>query len=522
MASTHGLRLHPLSPTAHNNVFQPYLHQNIVPPPSLPPLVSKYLAELSRTIEGLDSAKKEKRAHLERERTSYAGTSPIRSVPPELWGIIFGYALGAEPFGATERQTYTRLRSVCSSWRRVATATPGLCTGLEIDIEKWLGYRILASHDLEELLEAFKDYIAPWMAILSCTSPYQLRLSSEPEFYGQTRFLKDPEREAIVTYLLTRPTNSISLSMSSSDIFWLMVESMACYPSIASLNLNLFLKISPDLLSLPKRFPNLENLVVQSKFTLVDMPGLQGNLQSLTLLDLDAFSGEFAELLEGLPCLRELKIDSREMTTPSSDAPRLAAPIIHPTLEVIAIGGEDLIFLLEYLAAPSLKFFGIHAWGWHDEDHTLVDIATLFLQRSRPADIAVSLKGDFRSSFFNPFTQILPGGTRLHLAGDVNIRDDEDEDDHWRTTNSVLFRSGTPREIFCHDLRWLREGVSLAPQNPSINIFMPNDPCNEELRIDLERGGYEVNVCSQYDMGRMIRAMFPRMTIKWDIRDEFS
>ncbi|KAH6885142.1 hypothetical protein BKA70DRAFT_1337863 [Coprinopsis sp. MPI-PUGE-AT-0042] len=423
-----------------------------------------------------------------------------------------------------ERQTYTCLRSVCSSWRRVATATPGLCTGLEIDIEKWLGYRILSSHDLEELLDAFKDDIDPWLSILSSTSPYHLNLTSGPGFHDDTRFMKDLEREAIVDYLLTTLTSPIFLSTPSSDIFWLIIDSDTYYPSVHYLNLDLFFEVTPSLLRLSEKFPNLENLVVESKYSLADFDTSHPNLRSLTLLDLETLAGDFAPFLGCLPTLRELKISSHEVVSPWPDAPRLTAPITHPTLEIIAIRGEDLILLLEYLVAPSLKFFGIEGWGWDDrESHTLVSMVSHFLERSHPANITVSMRGIFTSSFFNPFTQHLPASASLiHLAGNLKIQDDEDEGDHRLTTSSVLFRSGTPKEIFCRDLRWIKEGVSLAPQNPSINILMPSHPGNEELRSDLESWGYEVKVCSQHDMGRMIRATFPRMSIKWGLREEFS
>lgn len=165
-------RLRPGSKFHSGNATDPfklYLSQKNLLDPTLVPLLDDYLLELSHSIKDLDNdiavlqaainAKTATKGGLEQERDLHAGMrSPFRSVPPELWGVIFGYVLGPEPFGAIERQTYNRLRRVCSSWRQVAAATPGLCTGLDIDMEECVGYQIIVSNNAEE---AFKDYIAP-------------------------------------------------------------------------------------------------------------------------------------------------------------------------------------------------------------------------------------------------------------------------------------------------------------------------------------------------------------------------
>ncbi|KAH6901281.1 hypothetical protein BKA70DRAFT_1230041 [Coprinopsis sp. MPI-PUGE-AT-0042] len=505
---------------------------NDILPTTLIPLLNECLFQLSRSIEALDDetadleavvhAKKTTRALLKRERTIHSGIkSPVRSIPPELWTIIFGYVLGAEPFGVMERRTYTCLRSVCSSWRRVATVTPGLCTGLVIDVEGWLGYRILPNHDLAELLEAFKEYITPWLSIISSAFPYHLRLYSKSDSEGQAGFLDDDEREAIVAYLFSTPRSPTSLSTFSSDVLWILVDSESFYPGITDLDVDTIgLELSQEDLNLPEVFPNLENLVVQSRYTLSYPSLAHANLGSLILLDLDGTSEDLSCLLGCLPTLRELEISSGELFAPSTGAPRrLAGPMTHPTLEILAVHGEDLIFLLEYIATPSLKFFGIDAAEFDDRDQNLINAANLFLQRSCVANLTVSLKGNFSSSFFFPLTQCLPTSTHLYI--DV-VLDRFGITDDMCVASTILFKPGALKEIFCSQLWWLKEGAFLAPQNPPINVFLAVPLVDEEggKRNELREAGYEVKLRSRGDiLGRMSRPIVPAMKVRWKFFD---
>ncbi|KAH6885156.1 hypothetical protein BKA70DRAFT_1445235 [Coprinopsis sp. MPI-PUGE-AT-0042] len=92
---------------------------------------------------------------LQQERSGNYGTrSPVHGISPEVWVIIFGFVLGRESFRRHERKAYVCLRSVCTLWRRIA-ATPGLCTGLDILLDDWVG-------DLEAPLKRdVKEKLAP-------------------------------------------------------------------------------------------------------------------------------------------------------------------------------------------------------------------------------------------------------------------------------------------------------------------------------------------------------------------------
>ncbi|KAH6890734.1 hypothetical protein BKA70DRAFT_1035172, partial [Coprinopsis sp. MPI-PUGE-AT-0042] len=78
-------------------------------------------------MEAALKAGKEHRARLELEHIIHSGIkSPVQRIPPEIWGIIFGFVLGPDPFSNVHRRAYTFLRSVCALWRQVAATTPGL------------------------------------------------------------------------------------------------------------------------------------------------------------------------------------------------------------------------------------------------------------------------------------------------------------------------------------------------------------------------------------------------------------
>lgn len=297
------------------------------------------------------------------------------------------------------------------------------------------------------------------------------------------------------------------------------MKPMKIYPSIAHLKLNLRTKLDTDILSLSERFPNLEILVVGTVIVLEDLPQIRTNLRCLTLLDRDTCAGDLAQYLGCLPALQEIKFGSCPRVLLSPNAPHLADPIAPPSLEILALRGEDLIMFLEYLITPSLKLFGLEGYG---DGLATLDIVKLFLRRCCLGPVMVSLKGWFRHSLLASFTWILPLNTRLHIAIDVQNNykrddesDDESDDNSRRTASAVLFKSGSPKEIFCNDLEWFREGISVAGQNPSVKIFVPNAEGDEEYEKRRDQCGYDVEM-DWCNLRHMIRAVFHPMTIQWD------
>ncbi|KAH6901345.1 hypothetical protein BKA70DRAFT_1079687, partial [Coprinopsis sp. MPI-PUGE-AT-0042] len=100
-----------------------------------------YLAEsidkVNREIFALEcvlEAKKQTLSLLDRQRSTYYNLrAPMRSIPPELLGLVFGSLFGDAPFGASEYRQFACISSVCSTWREAAHTTPNLCKGLSID-----------------------------------------------------------------------------------------------------------------------------------------------------------------------------------------------------------------------------------------------------------------------------------------------------------------------------------------------------------------------------------------------------
>ncbi|KAH6883681.1 hypothetical protein BKA70DRAFT_1125829, partial [Coprinopsis sp. MPI-PUGE-AT-0042] len=112
-----------------------YLSTNDVFPPSGLPTLDSYLSQLTTAIETLGSdinhlqaildAKKEEERRLHLEYTACASIkNPIRRLPLEILGLIFGFAIGVVPFN--RYICVAQLRGVCSSWRQAAMTTPGL------------------------------------------------------------------------------------------------------------------------------------------------------------------------------------------------------------------------------------------------------------------------------------------------------------------------------------------------------------------------------------------------------------
>ncbi|KAH6901284.1 hypothetical protein BKA70DRAFT_1310173, partial [Coprinopsis sp. MPI-PUGE-AT-0042] len=332
------------------------------------------------------------------------------------------------------------------------------------------------------------------------------------------------DRKAIIGYLWqTTPTPTI-LSVSSFEIFWILTKLPLTYVNITHLNLNL--EDGLDLEPFRSQFPDLKSLAIETvcALTLNGDPilFLHTNLQSLILLEVRCPIEKIALFLEGLPSLQEFKVSTEEILTPLSDASRrFIEPRTHTNLGILVVGGEDILSLLYYLVAPSLRFFGIHAWGSDDGPRFLTEAVAPFFQRSRLSDITISIKGFPKTSFLVLFTQILPPGTRLHLSIDC---DDENEGPQ-NADSTVLFKPATVKEIFCPNLRWLKGGGSVSLQSPSVPIYTSSssamDGEAEAQRDKLKGLGYELQVCSPIALDHKIWSILPPMTIEWDLWEEF-
>ncbi|KAH6912395.1 hypothetical protein BKA70DRAFT_831018 [Coprinopsis sp. MPI-PUGE-AT-0042] len=139
--------------------LDPYLSINDILPHSGLPTLHGHLSQLNDNIKALEDeitklqaildAKKEELGWLHHERTVCNNIKhPIRSVPPEVLGQIFAFALDSP--SPNRFVDVARLRAVCSPWRQVALTTPGLLTSLTIDIRKWCKARVQGEDAINE------------------------------------------------------------------------------------------------------------------------------------------------------------------------------------------------------------------------------------------------------------------------------------------------------------------------------------------------------------------------------------
>ncbi|KAH6910180.1 hypothetical protein BKA70DRAFT_118209 [Coprinopsis sp. MPI-PUGE-AT-0042] len=166
--------------------LSPYLSTNIPFPRELRPILEAYLEQTSSIVASLDAevnqleraldAKKRTRDYHKKNYEEHSRLPSLsRTVPPEVWGAIFAFTLGDEPFGQRERRTYAYLREVCTIWRDVV-ATPDICRGLVFTGDT---PRIRTPYRNERGIQSVKDHLEPWLAIVSRNHPYHLILDAE-------------------------------------------------------------------------------------------------------------------------------------------------------------------------------------------------------------------------------------------------------------------------------------------------------------------------------------------------------
>ncbi|KAH6910190.1 hypothetical protein BKA70DRAFT_1272418 [Coprinopsis sp. MPI-PUGE-AT-0042] len=410
--------------------FSPYLFSNTALPDELKPTLGAYLtqisgciAELAAEIDQLERAldvKRQKKAQYMRAYERHLQLqAPIRSIPAEILGLIFGLTLGDEPFDRREYQTYGYIREVCTSWRDVLATTPDLCKGLVVDLD---GPLTNATYTDEGDIRAIQHNLKPWLAIVSQNHPYHLVLGAEDEDN-----VADSEDHIPGIYewiFTTIPTPRI-LSINNSNIFSAVYSLVPRDNQISHLTLDFWQDADLEVFEVTpfqKVFPCLKSLFIDSPIEFLS-PMRHSNLQSLTLCQIYGSSRAFSHFLLDFPSLQELRICAEELCDPQEDPANTSEPLIHPKLEILVAEGEDLALLLKHVTFPSLKFLGLKAWG-ANEDYGF----PVFLQRCSLDNkgFTVSIKGSPSKPMFNLLIRNVPRGARLHL--DVLVDDDENED----------------------------------------------------------------------------------------------
>ncbi|KAH6901340.1 hypothetical protein BKA70DRAFT_1310386 [Coprinopsis sp. MPI-PUGE-AT-0042] len=420
-------------------------------------------------------------------------------VPAEIWAMVFRIVLGFKPFGKEERRAYNRLRSVCSTWARTLATAPGLSSGLELDLARWVCN-----------LEDFKERLSPWLAMISQNHPYHLTIE-----LGGEEDLKSDVCTSMVRYLLLEATPtpkslSIDSFKVSDSIFWMG----DCCNSVVHLDVNLSDVLGDSAIhSLPLKFPQLKSLITVAR-TSFETRFSHPTLQSLALLNVIGASEDLARLCMGLPCLQELEISSSDVYALADPLEPLETPLTHSALKILIVGGEDALPLLAHLTLPSLEFFGLQAWAMLDR-YGLEETLPAFFSRSHLSDLSVSLKGHWCKVLFSSFTQSLPPSTTLisKLRFAVEEEDEEEREDHLISPYAT-FRN--VKEIVCFDLEWLYERIDLTPNKDIIKVYTTMDALEKDGK-ELRRKGVVLEQCSPDIMDRILRSSVPQMSLGWKI-----
>ncbi|KAH6910179.1 hypothetical protein BKA70DRAFT_1399157 [Coprinopsis sp. MPI-PUGE-AT-0042] len=500
-----------------------YLLTNTPLPHELKPTLGLYLAQVSSTIASLDAeidqlervldAKKRQR---EKYRKGYEKhfqlQSPIRNIPPEIWGIIFGFTLDDKPFGRLEYRTYGFLRQVCTTWRDVVVATPNLCRGLVVHMDGPLAQSWYSNE------KGTQHKLGPWLAILSRNHPYHLVLGVEDDEALDN--LPYDVADVCVWIFTTVPTPTI-LTITNSEVFRRNIQ-------ITHLTLDFGDLIDQDGLEEPplENFPYLNTLVINPPM-FFDGDWSHTGIQFLTLADVCGSAEDFALFLLNLPSLRELKIDSEEFYLPPDHTPSPFTPLIHPTLEILLVGGEDLLLMLNNITFPSLKYFGLASWGSYDYYEILVEIVPAFFQRCslNNKNFTAVVRGTPSSFIFDLLMHSMPRSTRLHLDMDIGWGDESEETEippihaqtvPWARTFSEIFSSQRLDE-----LDWLRDNHD-APGSEPIKLYIPKDILDRhsEEGIKMHRDklgdcGYELQVLQLQGYRDLLQSSIPKMTLGW-------
>ncbi|KAH6912402.1 hypothetical protein BKA70DRAFT_1267371 [Coprinopsis sp. MPI-PUGE-AT-0042] len=470
-----------------------YLSTNDVLPPSGLPTLNSYLSQLTTTIESLESdirnlqaildTKKEEQRHLQQEYITCASIkSPVRRLPPEILGLAFAFAVGMKPFNRYIHVAH--LRGVCSSWRQAAMTTPGLWTGLTIDLDKWTHSGAQACSE-EMLLDQFKEELSPWMAILSRTRPFHLTLTSRSPDVG----IDDPSfshQRKLAEHLLSMTPQPGALTLESPLALLTAIDVNALSVTNVEISYDATRALEGCTI-LETRYPSLKALKIDGLLAIDRPPFPHSSLHTLHLGQGVKPEFFFQRFLQSLPSLRELRLDYPD-DMDLWDPPAVPeVPYVHQSLETLIISGEDHLFTFRNISFPHLRLlrvFGLASTAFEDDllqSHVHPDTFT----RSSLEPLVVSLSGDFYQLLLHRLLACLPPNSHLHLDfGEITNRHEYDgeRDDENACALPISIGSDNIESIFCGnggvELWWLLDSSPARDQSSCVlPIYLPTG-CN--------------------------------------------
>ncbi|KAH6910199.1 hypothetical protein BKA70DRAFT_1560826 [Coprinopsis sp. MPI-PUGE-AT-0042] len=493
--------------------LSPYLSSNNPLPEHLKPYLGMFLGTISNSIAELDAdidqlereleAKRQRREQYKKDYQKHSQLqASIRRIPPEIWGIIFGFALGDEPFGLWMYRTYGYLRQVCWNWRDVAASTPDICRGLVVDLDGPLTWT--PDRDDTEGVWCLKKKLEPWLAIVSRNHPYHLVLGLEDdESYEWTEHVTD-----ILQWILTTMPTPTILSLTTSGIFSMVYVNAPQDNKITHLTLDFWQDLDREALEetpFQAVFPCLKTLFIDAPIEFLS-PMRHSNLQSLTLAHVYGSQYHFSTFLLDMPALRELRLNCQDPYYYHSDPSLDPLTLIHPALEILIIEGEDLMLLLEHIAFPSLKFLGL---------------STCLLDNK---NFVASIRGTPRKFIFDLVMHNIPLGSRIHLNTAINWELDDDEE-----IEVPPLLAPNPVRTFiaiCCSQRpdgmdWLYSQHIRSADNRSTQLYVPKGVMEGDMEVELgdrlrDRGD-ELHTLEEDVYRTLLRSWIPQMTVQWEI-----
>ncbi|KAH6883643.1 hypothetical protein BKA70DRAFT_1446649 [Coprinopsis sp. MPI-PUGE-AT-0042] len=497
-----------------------YISSNIILPSELSPCLDAFLCKLSQPMDSLKAEISALKKLLRSKEKSYKRgkaildahlriKAPMRKVPQELLGIIFRFALHA-PYN--QYRDVECLRQVCSSWRHIATTTPGLWDRLNIDLDRWCGYKVSEYND-EELLLHLKERLAPWMCILSQTTPYHLNITS---YRGPPSDDHHAAQQTLLVHHLLSSTpapNVLTLSLRA-------LHGILSYPSPLFHVVNMHVETDTKLYGFGKIehvLPCLEILLIDAPIDSSSHALKHSSLQILHLGDLGATPLSFQEMMRELPTLRELKIAcSSEVEPPYTTLANSPAPYVHSSLQALIVEGEDLLFLCAMVSFPNLLFIAIRGESVITAAAALSKyVVPRFLVRTSSRGLTVILRGRFFQDFVTSLIQSLPPNSHLAIAT-FRI---EGHGSNYHSIAPFTIESDNVEQIFCtantRNLSWLGNGPARRSSSRPLPIRLPIDPEGadnsqiESRREELESSGFILDSLAWDEIEPMICAVVP-------------
>jgi F-box-like len=497
--------------------LSPFTTSNDELPSHLSSCLEEYLQKISDPMDALETEIAALEKLLRSKRGSYKRAkmvrdahakikAPVRKVPPELLGAIIHLAVDTPPFNGY--QDVSRVRGVCSSWRRVALMTPGLWTTLTIDLDRrFRSNRMMVGDEREASVLHFQRALSPWASILS--NKYHLKILSVQALN------KLPDcHQSLIRFLLWESFPAPrSLTLPSDLVLSEVTKSTTSLPLV----LKVVIQDSylDDLAKLKNVFPNLKSLVIMSVFEGTYGQFTYPSLQFLHLCNFTASPDSFAYLMQALPHLRQLRLACYRYRTQPLPGSVPTSPVAHTHAYLESLTTEDYVedtlLLLSKVKFTALRFMAIYVIPNRSPNSFAAEIVHRILSESSVHGFVLSLSGNHSKQFVEHIMQGLPPNSRLHFVGSLVKSED-------LAPAQLSLQSDVIEEIFCDeetgDLRWLDAGRQRSSSRP-LYIYIPQDAqCAGEAlsrREELEGAGYCLKLMGKEEYADAIYSLAPEL-----------